>query len=62
LGEPASRLELQLGWYEAIAAGELERISDAVLRFTGNIPLDIESYFSAFPGLLRSLQSPGSTS
>jgi NAD(P)H dehydrogenase (quinone) len=53
LGEPAWRVELSLGWHEAIAAGELERISDAVLRFTGNHPLDIEMYFSAFSDLLR---------
>jgi NAD(P)H dehydrogenase (quinone) len=59
LGEPAWQVELALGWHEAIAAGELERTSDTVLRFTGNNPLDIESYFSAFPGLLRPLQSPG---
>lgn len=62
LGEPDWRVELSLGWHEAIAAGELERISDTVLRFTGNNPLDMEHYFFAFPGLLRPLQSPGSTS
>jgi NAD(P)H dehydrogenase (quinone) len=60
-GEPAWQVELKLGWYEAIAAGELERTSDTVLRFTGRNPLDIESYFAAFPGLLRPLQSPGNT-
>jgi NAD(P)H dehydrogenase (quinone) len=62
LGEPAWQVELSLGWHEAIAAGELERISDTVLRFTGESPLDIENYLAAFPGLLRPLQSPGSTS
>ena len=62
LGEPAWRVELALGWHEAIAAGELERTSDTVLRFTGRNPLDIENYFSAFPGLLRPLQLPGSAS
>jgi NAD(P)H dehydrogenase (quinone) len=62
LGEAAWRVELSLGWHEAIAAGELEHTSDTVLRFTGDNPLDTESYFSAFPSLLRPLQSPGSTS
>jgi uncharacterized protein YbjT (DUF2867 family) len=57
-GEPAWRVELSLGWHEAIAAGELERISDTVLRFTGNGPLDMSDYFSAFPNLLRPLQVP----
>ena len=58
LGEPAWRVELSLGWHEAIAAGELDRTSDTVLRFTGKNPLDIEGYFSAFRDLLRPLQSP----
>jgi uncharacterized protein YbjT (DUF2867 family) len=42
-GQPAWRVELALGWHEAIAAGELERTSDTVLRFTGKSPLDIEN-------------------
>lgn len=61
-GVPAWRVELSLGWYEAIAVGELERTSDNVQRFTGRSPLDIESYCSEFPGLLRGLQPPGSAS
>ena len=55
-GVPAWRVELLLGWHEAIAAGELERTSNAVVRLTGKNPLDIEDYFSAFPGLLRGWQ------
>jgi NAD(P)H dehydrogenase (quinone) len=58
-GVPAWRVELSLGWHEAIAAGELERTSDSVARLTGKSPLDIESYFSAFPDLLRSLHLGG---
>jgi uncharacterized protein YbjT (DUF2867 family) len=61
-GEPAWRVEVSLGWFEAIAAGELERTSDTVVRFTGQRPLDVESYFSAFPDLLRPLHTPGSSS
>ena len=60
VGDPAWQVELSLGWYEAIGAGELERVSDTVLRLTGAGPLDIEHYFSAFPALLRRLQPPGS--
>jgi hypothetical protein len=55
-------MELSLGWHEAIAAGELERTSNSVLRFTGQQPLDIRSYFSMFPDLLRPLQPPPASS
>jgi uncharacterized protein YbjT (DUF2867 family) len=58
-GAPAWRVELSLGWHEAIAAGELERTSDAVMRLTGKAPLDIESYFTAFSDLLRGWQPRG---
>jgi len=49
------RADLSSGWFEAIAAGELERTSDTVLRFTGAAPLTLEDYFQAFPELLRPL-------
>ena len=58
-GEPAWRVELSLGWHEAIAAGELQCTSDAVVHFTGKSPLHIESYFWAFPDLLRPLHLEG---
>ncbi len=56
LNEPHWRVELSLGWFQAIAAGELERPTDAVLRFTGKQPLQMEDYFSANPRLLDSLR------
>jgi hypothetical protein len=37
------------------AAGELERTSDTILRFTGTPPLTLEDYFQAFPALLSAL-------
>ena len=49
----AGRVELSVGWFEAIAAGELKRISDTVLGFTGTAPLTLEDYFRAFSELLR---------
>jgi NAD(P)H dehydrogenase (quinone) len=52
----AWRVDLSVGWFEAIAAGELERTSDTVLHFTGAPPLTLEDYFREFPGLLRALQ------
>ncbi len=51
----AWRVDLSVGWFEAIAAGELARISDTVLRFTGTAPLTLEEYFRAFPALLHAL-------
>jgi uncharacterized protein YbjT (DUF2867 family) len=51
----AWRVDLAAGWFEAIAAGELERASDTVLRFTGTAPLALEGYFRAFPELLCAL-------
>jgi uncharacterized protein YbjT (DUF2867 family) len=57
----AWRVELSVGWFLAIAAGELERTSDTILRFTGTPPLTLEAYFRAFPELLRALhQTPPS--
>jgi hypothetical protein len=57
--EPASgRVDLSVGWSEAIAAGELEHTSDTVLRFTGKEPLKLEDYFILFPELLQPLRQP----
>ncbi len=42
-------MDLTIGWFEAIAAGELKPASDTVLRFTGAAPLAIEDYFHGFP-------------
>lgn len=52
----AGRADLSVGWFEAIGAGELSRTSDTVLRFTGTAPLTLETYFQAFPELVRPLQ------
>jgi NAD(P)H dehydrogenase (quinone) len=51
----AWRIDLSVGWFEAIAAGELKRTNDTILRFTGTAPLTLEDYFRAFPELLRAL-------
>jgi len=50
------RVELSVGWFEAIAAGELNRTSDTILRFTGTAPLTLEEYFCALPALLGALR------
>ena len=52
----ASRIDLSVGWFEAIAAGELEDTSDAVFRFTGKQPMNLEQYFRLFPELLQPLR------
>jgi NAD(P)H dehydrogenase (quinone) len=51
----AWRADLSVGWFEAIAAGELSRTSDTVLHLTGKAPLTLEAYFQAFPELLHPL-------
>ena len=55
--EPVTgRVDLTVGWFEAIAAGELEHTSDSVYRFTGKEPLRLQEYFSLFPELLQGLR------
>jgi NAD(P)H dehydrogenase (quinone) len=55
--EPASwRVDLSVGWFEAIAAGELERTADSVFRFTGKQAMSLEEYFTLFPDLLQPLR------
>ena len=49
----AWRVDLSVGWFQAIAAGELQRTSDTVLGFTGVAPLTLEEYLRAFPDVLR---------
>jgi len=54
--EPTSwRVDLSVGWFEAIASGELVHPNDAVFRFTGKEPLKLEKYFAEFPELLEPL-------
>ena len=55
-GTPITKIELSVGWFEAIGAGELQRPSDTVRRFTGTAPLSLEGYFSRCRSLLRTLQ------
>jgi uncharacterized protein YbjT (DUF2867 family) len=59
------QIDLAVGWFEAIAAGELEHTQDSVFRFTGTEPMNLEEYFTLFPELLQPLrrsrdQDPGS--
>jgi NAD(P)H dehydrogenase (quinone) len=56
LGAPDWEVETWLGSYEAIAAGELERTSDAILRLTGREPYTLEGYFSERPHLMEPLR------
>jgi len=47
-----SAIDLSIGWFEAIAAGELDHVNDTVLRLTGRQALSFEDYFRLFPDLL----------
>jgi len=51
-------VDLSVGWFQAIAAGELDRTSDAVFRFTGKKPMSLDEYFTLFPELLQPLRQP----
>jgi NAD(P)H dehydrogenase (quinone) len=55
-GVPDWEVDTWLGSYEAIAAGELEQISDTVLRITGSQPFSLEVYFAERPHLLDHLR------
>ncbi|MGH7118730.1 MAG: NAD(P)H-binding protein [Acetobacteraceae bacterium] len=60
LGTEEWRADLYTGWFAAIAAGELERVSPTVKRLTGIDPMTFEGYFSAFPEALGPLHLPPS--
>ncbi len=49
---PTWRHELYTGWFAAIAAGELARVTDTVKRFTGREALTLEACFKASPQAL----------
>lgn len=52
LGAPAWEVDVWLGTYLAIKAGELAKTSDTVLRLTGRKPYDLETYFAEHAQLL----------
>jgi uncharacterized protein YbjT (DUF2867 family) len=56
LGAPAWEVDTWLGSYEAIAAGELDTVSDTVLQFTGDQPLSLSQYFGKHSELLNKLR------
>ncbi|MGI9072567.1 MAG: NAD(P)H-binding protein [Bryobacteraceae bacterium] len=56
LGAPAWEVDTWLGSYEAIAAGELGRVSEAVFEITGAAPMNLRSYFSSRPALIEKLR------
>lgn len=49
------QVDLDAGWFEAIAAGEILPVTDAVTRLGGTPPLTMEAYFAASPDLLTPL-------
>jgi uncharacterized protein YbjT (DUF2867 family) len=51
------RVDLSVGWFAAIAAGELLPASDTVARFTGTGPQTLADYFRVFPKLLEVLKN-----
>jgi NAD(P)H dehydrogenase (quinone) len=49
---PAWKQDLEVGWFEAIEAGEQTPVTDAYRRLTGKHPQTLEEYFAAFPDRL----------
>lgn len=48
-GAPEWEVEVWLGSYLAIAAGEVDAVSDTIQRLTGRRPFDLELYFEQHP-------------
>ncbi|WP_262270883.1 hypothetical protein [Microvirga yunnanensis] len=57
LGAADWEVDTWLGSYVAIARGELEPVSDAVLSISGHPPMALDGYFSEHPGLLDPLRT-----
>ena len=57
LDAAAWEVDVWLGSYEAIAAGELDTVSDTVQRFTGSAPMSLEQFFSQTSRALERLKS-----
>jgi hypothetical protein len=49
--------ELEVTWFQAIAAGEQAPVTDQYRQLTNKTALSIEEYFLAFPRLLDGLRS-----
>lgn len=48
---PSGKIDLEVGWFEAIGAGELAATTDTVEKLTGRKPLRLEQYLNTFSGL-----------
>jgi uncharacterized protein YbjT (DUF2867 family) len=53
LGAPDWEVDAWVSSYEAIAAGELARVSDAVLRLAGSPEVGLEAFFNREPGAVE---------
>jgi uncharacterized protein YbjT (DUF2867 family) len=51
--KPAWMQDLEVGWFEAIDAGEQASVSPDYTNLVGRKPQSIEAYFEAFPDLLE---------
>jgi NAD(P)H dehydrogenase (quinone) len=56
-GAPDWEVEGWITTYAAVAAGELDVVSDAVLTLTGHVPLTVPEYFRRNPDSYRTLVS-----
>jgi uncharacterized protein YbjT (DUF2867 family) len=53
LGAPDWEVATWIGSYQAIAAGEMAKVSNAVMEITGRKPFTLETYFTQFPGAFK---------
>jgi len=58
-GAPELAQDLEVGWFQAIAAGEQGPVTGDCRRLTGKPPQTLETYLGAFPGLLDPLHEAG---
>ncbi len=56
LGAPEWEVEMMVGSYRAVAAGELAEPSDSVEQLIGRPPYGLEDYFAQWPALLGPLR------
>lgn len=54
-GLPKWVQDLEVNWWEAIAAGEQAPVTDGFRRLAGHAPLTLLEYFSKFPALTKNL-------
>jgi uncharacterized protein YbjT (DUF2867 family) len=56
-GVPTAMQDLEVGWFQAIAAGEQAPVTQTFRQLTGNDPLRLEEYATRYPDRLAALRA-----